>query len=88
MALSKQMLEENEMNGYAGYARNDQYNPAVIRRMNGEMLKALEAPKVRAWMQQNGLVIEGRSPEDLVALHKTGFEAYRKVISAIGIKPE
>ena len=33
MALSKQMLEENEMNGYAGYARNDQYNPAVIRRI-------------------------------------------------------
>ena len=33
MALNKQMLEENEMNGYAGYARNDQYNPAVIRRI-------------------------------------------------------
>jgi GTP cyclohydrolase I len=33
MALNKQMLEENEMNGYAGYARNDQYNPAVVRRI-------------------------------------------------------
>ena len=31
MALNKQMLEENEMNGYAGYARNDQYNPATVR---------------------------------------------------------
>ena len=31
MALSKQMLEENEMNGYAGHARNDQYNPATVR---------------------------------------------------------
>ena len=31
MALNKQMLEENEMNGYAGYARNDQYNPASVR---------------------------------------------------------
>ena len=30
MALTKQMLEENEMNGYA---RNDQYNPAIIRRI-------------------------------------------------------
>jgi GTP cyclohydrolase I len=27
------MLEENEMDGYAGYARNDQYNPAIIRRI-------------------------------------------------------
>ena len=33
MALNKQMLEENEMDGYAGYARNDQYNPAVVRRI-------------------------------------------------------
>ncbi|MGH8648209.1 MAG: GTP cyclohydrolase I FolE [Burkholderiales bacterium] len=33
MALNKQMLEENEMNGYAGYARNDQYNPATVRRI-------------------------------------------------------
>ena len=33
MALNKEMLEENEMDGYAGYARNDQYNPAIIRRI-------------------------------------------------------
>ena len=33
MALNKQMLEDNEMNGYAGYARNDQYNPVAIQRI-------------------------------------------------------
>ena len=33
MALNKQMLEENEMNGYAGYARGEQYNPVVVRRI-------------------------------------------------------
>jgi len=33
MALNRKMLEENEMNGYAGYARNDQYNPAAVRRI-------------------------------------------------------
>ena len=33
MALNKQMLEDNEMNGYAGYARNDEYNPVLIRRI-------------------------------------------------------
>ncbi|HKU71601.1 MAG TPA: GTP cyclohydrolase I FolE [Burkholderiales bacterium] len=31
MALNRKMLEENEMNGYSGYARNDQYNPAVVK---------------------------------------------------------
>jgi GTP cyclohydrolase I len=33
MALNKKMLEDNEMNGYAGYARNDHYNPASVRRI-------------------------------------------------------
>jgi GTP cyclohydrolase I len=33
MALNRKMLEENEMNGYAGYARNDQYNPMVVERI-------------------------------------------------------
>jgi GTP cyclohydrolase I len=33
MALNRKMLEENEMNGYAGYARNDQYNPATVKRI-------------------------------------------------------
>jgi len=33
MALNRKMLEENEMNGYSGYARNDQYNPAVVKRI-------------------------------------------------------
>ncbi|HET9403094.1 MAG TPA: GTP cyclohydrolase I, partial [Burkholderiales bacterium] len=31
MALNKRMLEENVMNGDAGYARNDQYNPETVR---------------------------------------------------------
>ncbi len=33
MALNRKMLEENEMDGYSGYARNDQYNPAVVKRI-------------------------------------------------------
>ena len=31
MALNRKMLEENEMNGYAGYARNDQYSAAAVK---------------------------------------------------------
>ncbi len=33
MTLNRKMLEENEMNGYAGYARTDQYNPATVKRI-------------------------------------------------------
>ena len=33
MTLNRKMLEDNEMDGYAGYARNDQYNPEAVRRI-------------------------------------------------------
>ncbi|HXF66799.1 MAG TPA: GTP cyclohydrolase I FolE [Burkholderiales bacterium] len=39
------MLEENEMNGYAGYARVDEYNPAAVRRI---------AEKYRAILKELG----------------------------------
>jgi GTP cyclohydrolase I len=45
MALDRKMLEENEMNGYAGYARVDEYNPAAVRRI---------AEKYRAILEELG----------------------------------
>ena len=33
MTLNRKILEEDEMNGYSGYARNDQYNPATVKRI-------------------------------------------------------
>ena len=33
MALNRKILEDNEANGNGGYARNDQYNPAVVKRI-------------------------------------------------------
>lgn len=39
MALGKQMLEENEMDGYA---RNDQYNPVLVRRIAENFRAILE----------------------------------------------
>ena len=42
MALNKQILEENEMDGYSGYARNDLYNPAVVKRIAEKYRSILE----------------------------------------------
>ena len=60
----------------------------IVRRLNGETLKAMETAKMRAWLEENGLVVEGRTPEDLARLHKKGFDTFRKIIAAVGIKPE
>ena len=33
MALNRKMLEDNEMDGYAGYVKVDQYNPGLTKRI-------------------------------------------------------
>ena len=33
MALNRKILEDDEPDGYGGYARNDHYNPAVVKRI-------------------------------------------------------
>jgi GTP cyclohydrolase I len=42
MTLNKKMLEENEMNGYAGYTRNDVYNAETIQRIARKYREILE----------------------------------------------
>ncbi|HUF82085.1 MAG TPA: GTP cyclohydrolase I FolE [Burkholderiales bacterium] len=42
MTLNRKMLEDNEMNGYAGYARNDQYNAATVQRIAEKYRTILE----------------------------------------------
>jgi GTP cyclohydrolase IA len=42
MTLNRKMLEENEMNGYAGYTRNDVYNADAIQRIARKYREILE----------------------------------------------
>ncbi len=42
MPLNRKTLEENETDGFAGYTRNDQYNPAVVRRIAEKYRSILE----------------------------------------------
>ena len=42
MALNRKILEENETNGYGGYARNDQYNPAVVKSISDKYRSILK----------------------------------------------
>lgn len=42
MALNKRMLERNETNDDAGYARKDQYNPAVVKSISDKYRSILQ----------------------------------------------
>ncbi|MFM9968032.1 MAG: Bug family tripartite tricarboxylate transporter substrate binding protein [Burkholderiales bacterium] len=61
---------------------------AIQMRINAELNKSLESADVRQWVDENGMVGIGGSPEQLAAMHKKGIDVYGRIIKAAGIKPE
>jgi tripartite-type tricarboxylate transporter receptor subunit TctC len=62
-------------------------HPVVIR-LNTEINKSIKAPEVIAWFEQNGFVTVAATPEQVSSMHSSGFAVYRKIVNAVGIKPE
>ncbi|MFM9969665.1 MAG: Bug family tripartite tricarboxylate transporter substrate binding protein [Burkholderiales bacterium] len=60
----------------------------ILMRIHGELLKALNLPETRAWLEQNGTVPIGSSPEELAVMQKKGMEAYAAAVKIAGVKPD
>jgi tripartite-type tricarboxylate transporter receptor subunit TctC len=60
----------------------------VAARLNGEIVKALNAPDVRAKLEENGMAVIGGTPEDFRALIADGIVRYGAIIKAAGVQPE
>ncbi len=62
--------------------------PAVVKRLNTELLAALADPKVRASLDAAGLEITGSTPEKLADMVVNDTRTFRKVTSDAGIQPQ
>ena len=62
--------------------------PAVIKRLNEAMLKALAKTEVRAQMEKLGAVVVGDSPTEFAAYLKRDYERWEGVIKAADIKAD
>jgi tripartite-type tricarboxylate transporter receptor subunit TctC len=60
----------------------------VTTRLNGEIVKALEAPDVVGKLDDNGMTVIGGTPEQFAALIEDGIVRYGAIIKAAGIQPE
>jgi tripartite-type tricarboxylate transporter receptor subunit TctC len=60
----------------------------ILDRLNTEILKAMAAPDVVAWIDNGGLNVVANSPQQISTMHKAGVQIFRKVIDAVGLKPE
>jgi tripartite-type tricarboxylate transporter receptor subunit TctC len=60
----------------------------MVTRLNTEIVKALNAPDVRAKLADNGMAVLGGTPQDFAALIEDGIARYGAIIKAAGVQPE
>ena len=60
----------------------------ITRRMNAEIVKAVQSPEVRGKLEAAGMPVVGTSAEEFARMVKDDIETFRRIVTAAGIKPE
>ena len=63
-------------------------SPDVVRRLNAAILKAINTPEFRDYLQKEGSELVGSSPEELATFVRAEVDKNTKLIRSAGIKPE
>lgn len=59
---------------------------AIITRLHGEVVKALQHPDVKAFMERDGAEPVGNSPAEIAAFINREIDKYAKIIRSAGVK--
>jgi tripartite-type tricarboxylate transporter receptor subunit TctC len=62
--------------------------PAIVTRLNREVIAAVQAPAAQASLRQQGVDAETSTPEALAARIKSDVEKWQAVVTSAGIKPQ
>ena len=68
--------------GPAGLAR------PIVDRLNNVFLKSLDAPDVKKFIDDNGAVVAGGTPEEFAVAIRTDLELAARAVKSVGIKSE
>lgn len=60
----------------------------VVSALNSALRKVVEAPSMRAKLEQSGIELQASTPEELAALVQTDLARWKNIIAAHDIKPE
>ena len=60
----------------------------IVERLNAEVVKALNAPDMRAKIEEATFTIITGTPEDFADMVRRSVDIYAKIVKASGIKPE
>lgn len=61
---------------------------AILRRLNAEIVKAVQSPEVRGKLEGAGMPVVGTGAEEFARMVRDDIETFRKIVTAAGIKPE
>jgi tripartite-type tricarboxylate transporter receptor subunit TctC len=61
--------------------------PWLLKRMNAEVVKAVNAPEVKDKISGEGLTVVGSTPEQLAELIRKESLEYAKLVKEIGFQP-
>ena len=61
---------------------------AILKRLNAEIVKAVQSPDVRAKLETAGMPVVGTSSEEFARMVRDDIETFRRIVTAAGIKPE
>jgi tripartite-type tricarboxylate transporter receptor subunit TctC len=77
-----------DMRGWFGYIAPAGTPPAIVRRLNEEINRAMQQPDVNAKLVGAGLYVANESPEFYAKFLKTEFAKYGKIVHDIGFRPQ
>jgi tripartite-type tricarboxylate transporter receptor subunit TctC len=60
----------------------------ILKRLNAEIVKAVQSPDVRAKLEAAGMPVVGTGAEEFARMVKDDIETFRRIVTAAGIKPE
>ena len=60
----------------------------ILKRLNAEIVKAVQAPDVRAKLEPAGMPVVGTSAEEFARMVRDDIETFRGIVTRAGIKPE
>jgi tripartite-type tricarboxylate transporter receptor subunit TctC len=75
-----------ELSGWFGLLAPAKTPQNAIDRLSGEVKKAVADPKLKDRLTDQGLVVYGSSPEEMLALMRADTRKWSEVITATGVK--
>jgi tripartite-type tricarboxylate transporter receptor subunit TctC len=77
-----------ESGGWFGYVAPAGTPPAIVKRLNEELNRAMKQPDVQEKLAAAGLIVMNESPEYFAEAIRSDYAKYGKLVKDIGYKPQ